>query len=111
MPMNEIQTLPSESGGCGVALLLLLGMAFWCWFSSGPYFLRWPLVVLIVLITSGHSLGGVVANVIAPLAGPILTLLIMFAGLMIMIRGFGGRSRRRYYGDDWRRGGRYDDRW
>ena len=36
-----------------LGLLLLIGLACWCWFSTGPLFLRWPLVVLIVLIILG----------------------------------------------------------
>jgi len=109
--MNNVQSLDQTNGTPMLGLLLLIGMAFWCWFSSGPLFLRWPLVVLIVLVTSGHWLGGIVTAYAAVFAGPILTLLIIFAGLMIMIRGIGCRPRNRYYRDNRYRRGWYGDRW
>jgi len=109
--MNDAQTISASSGSPALGLLLLIGAAFWCWFRSGPLFLRWPLVVLIILMTSGHWLGGIVGAYVGTLAGPILVILIMFAGLMIMVRGLGGRRRGPNY-RDYRYGrGRYGDRW
>jgi len=85
-----------------IALLLFIGLAWWCWLSSGPRFLRWPLVVLIVLITSGHQLGGIVSAYAGALTGPALLLLVMFAGIMIILRGFGGHRRHQSH-RNWRR--------
>ena len=110
--MNPQIFTPDASNGA-LGLLLVIGLACWCWFSSGPLFLRWPLVVLIVLMTSGHWLGGVVGAYVGALAGPILLLLIVFAGLMIMLRGLGLRGRSRN-NRDYRYNGRrgwYGDRW
>jgi hypothetical protein len=90
-----------------LGLLLCIALACCCWFGCGPRFLRWPLIVLIVLMTSGHQLGALMAAWIDALSEPILTLLIMLLGFVIMVRGFGWRSRRR----DYREGGWFRDRW
>ena len=111
--MNNAQPISDASGGSALGLLLLIGLACWCWFSSGPLFLRWPLVVLIILMTSGHWAGSIIGAYVNALAAPVLTLLIVFAGLMIMIRGIGGRGRGRN-NPDYRYNGRrgwYGDRW
>lgn len=100
--MNQAQTsLSAAHGNPMLALLLFIGLAWWCWLSSGPRFLRWPLVVLIVLITSGHQLGGIVSAYAGAFVGPVLLLLIVFAGIMIILRGGGGRARQ--YQRNWRR--------
>jgi len=105
-PNTPIETTGSPMLG----LLLLIGMACWCWLGRGPLFLRWPLVVLIVLMTSGHALGGVVAELVGALAGPILLFAIVIAGFLVMLRGVGWRPRRH---DDYYRYGRgwHDRRW
>ena len=69
---------------------------------------------MLVLMTSGHCLGGIVAAYANILAGPVITLLIMGVGLMIMLRGLGWQARGRYhqysrynrYGRGW-----HGDRW
>jgi len=105
------QNAPIESTSSPMlGLLLLIGLAYWCWLSRGPRFLRWPLVILIVMITSGHQLGGIVSAYAGALAGPILLLLIVSAGLMIMIRGLGWRPRGRSYRDNRYGRGWYDNR-
>lgn len=93
-----------------LTLLFLIALACWCWLGSGPYFLRWPAIVLLVLLSSGHSAGSAVAAHLDVLAGPLLTLGIMLFGLWIIIRGaLGWRHRpRRYYGPYYRR--RWHDR-
>jgi len=109
--MNSAQTFTETNGSPMLGLLLLIGMALWCWFSFGPLFLRWPLVVLIVLMTSGHRLGGVIGAYAGALAGPVLLFMIVIAGIMIIIRGFVWRPRRRF-DDDYRYGrGGHDRRW
>ena len=90
-----------------LSLLLVFGLACWCWFGRGPRFLRWPLVVIFLLIQSGNPIGNVVSAWIGALSGPLLQLLIVVIGIMIMFRGLGWRSRRR----DYREGGRNRDRW
>jgi hypothetical protein len=91
-----------------LGLILLIALACWCWIGFGPRFLRWPCIVVILLMTSGHQLGGMVAAYVEAFSEPALTLLIMFIGLMIILRGFGWRSRRRdYYRDE----GWFRDRW
>lgn len=109
--MNSASHIPEASGSSLLGLLLVIGLACWCWLGRGPFFLRWPLVVVIVLMTSGHQFGGVIGSFVDALAPPVLTLVIVLAGIMIMLRGVrggGGRSGPRH--DYHRRGGRYD-RW
>lgn len=108
---TNAQTLTETNGSPMLGLLLLIGMALWCWFSSGPLFLRWPLVVLIVLMTSGHWLGGIIGAYAGALAGPLLLFLIMIAGFMVMLRGFGWRPRRQYQADYRYRRGWHGNRW
>ena len=70
----------------------------------------WPLVVILVLFTSGHWAGDIVSTYVGALAEPVLTLLIMVGGLLIILRGFGFR-RRRTYRPDYREGWWRNDRW
>jgi hypothetical protein len=76
-----------------LALLLIIALACWCWFGSGPVFLRWPAVIVLVLLTSGHTAGAAFGNYVDGLAGPILVLAIMAIGLSMMLRP---HIRRRY---------------
>jgi len=108
--MNEAPASLS-SLGCGpLGLLLVIGLCCWCWLGRGPRVLGWPLVVILVLMTSGHWAGGIVSAYVGALAKPVLTLLIVVAGLMIILRGFGVRSRRPYR-PDYREGWWRNDRW
>lgn len=77
-----------------IGILLLVALAIWCWLFEGPRFLRWPLVVLIVLTTSGHQLGSEVAAGTNVLAATLLPFLLVIAGILIMLRG---GFRRRYH--------------
>ena len=79
-----------------LSILLLLALSCWCWFGHGPYFLRWPALLVAVLLTSGHPVGGPLGLFLEAIAPAILTLVIALAGLLIILRGaFGGwRSRR-----------------
>lgn len=99
MPVNNAQSLPDASGHSTMGLLILIALACWCWFGHGPRFPRWPLVVLIILITSGHWLGGIAAVYLGMFAGPLLTLFFVWLGLWLMVRGLGWRPRRRYHHD------------
>lgn len=108
--MNEAQPSFSDAGCSPLGLLLIIGLCCWCWLGRGPRILAWPLVVVLVLMTSGHWAGGVVGASVGALAEPVLTLLIVVAGLLIILRGFGVRSRRSerpYYREGWWR----NDRW
>ncbi|HPA16167.1 MAG TPA: hypothetical protein PLU30_00370 [Verrucomicrobiae bacterium] len=90
-------------------LLLLILLGCWCWFGAGPLCLRWPVIVLLVLLTSDHWASPAVAAQLDALAGPLLTLGIMFFGLWIIVRGaFGWPRYRRYYDPYYRR--RWHDR-
>ena len=109
--MNDLQSLSESPAGPSVALFLLFAGAFWCWIGSGPLCLRWPLIVLIVLMTSGHSLGALISCYLGALSGPILVLLITLAGIRIMIFGFGRRPRRDHYYDHDRHASRWGRRW
>jgi hypothetical protein len=90
-------------------LILLIALACWCWLGTGPLLFRWPLVVLLVLLTSGHQMGAVVGSYLETFAEPILTLGIVFLGLWIMVRGFGGRRRTEH--DYHHRRGWHGHRW
>lgn len=104
--------VPIETNANSIfGLLLLIGVACWCWFGRGPLFLRWPFVVLIVLVTSGHWLGGIVGVYASALAGPVLLFLVVIAGFMLMLRGFGWRPRRHYPRDFRYRRGWHANRW
>ena len=71
--------------------------------------LRWPLMVLIVLVTSGHQLGSEVASGANTLAATLLPFLLVIAGIVIMLRGgFRRRPRPPYHYRE--RRDRYD-RW
>lgn len=70
-----------------LAILLFIALACWCWRGTGPYFLRWPLVVIVVALTSGHPVIAFFGEGFEALAGPLLTLLIMMLGLWIMLGG------------------------
>ena len=103
----------SGSSGVSLAVLLVIGFACWCWLGAGPRCCRWPLVVILVLMTSDHWAESIVGTYVNALASPVLTLLIMFAGLMFMLRGLGLRGRGRN-NPDYRYNGRrgwYGDRW
>lgn len=103
-------------------LLLCIFLAIWCWLGRGPYFLRWPAILMVVLLTSGHPLISVVDSEFGGILGPLLSLFFAIFGLTIIFRGIFGGSRRRYnqYGppEPWHRrhrlfGGRREryDRW
>jgi hypothetical protein len=100
--MNE-QISTNTSGSGALALLLVIGLGCRCWLSWGPRFLRWPLLALLVRMTTGHWMGSIEAADMDALAEPVLTLMIVVAGLLIMLRGVGCRPRRNYYRDRWRR--------
>lgn len=81
--------------------ILFLFVAFWCWFGRGPYLLRWPALLGVVVLTSGHPLAAMLGEDLAPLAGPLLTLLFAILGLTIIFRALSGSSSRGYrYHDD-----------
>jgi len=103
-------------------LLICIFLAIWCWLGRGPYFLRWPALLGIVALTSGHPLAAMLGEDLEPLAEPLLTLFFVILGLLLIFRGVFGGSRRRYnqYGspEPWHRrhhrfGERRDryDRW
>ncbi|MEM6915003.1 MAG: hypothetical protein AAF491_00450 [Verrucomicrobiota bacterium] len=75
-----------------IGFLCLIGLAVWCWLYEGPRFLRWPVIVLLVLMTSGHQLGESVAASADALAAILLPFLLLIVGLLVMLRG--GRRRR-----------------
>lgn len=102
-----------------ILTVLFLLVALWCWFGRGPYFLRWPAVVLIILFTSGHPLGGMLGGMLDGFAEPLLTLFFMILGFSFIVRGVFGRSHRRHrdfgppphwhnHHRDYGRRGRYD---
>lgn len=72
--------------------------------------LRWPMVVLVVLLTSGHWAGNVVGAYLDVLAQPLLTLLLMLLGLWIIIRGVVGHQREPYQREHYRHGRDWHDR-
>jgi hypothetical protein len=67
------------------------------------------MLVLIVLLTSGHPLGVQLHQALAPMTEPLLVLGILASGLMCLIRGFRGSRQGSYYQDN--RRGRSYDRW
>lgn len=93
--------------------LLFLALACWCWLGQGPYFLRWPAVVIVVILTSGHPLAGMAGEDFEQLVWPLLTLFFALLGLWIIIRGVFGPPRPRHYHHHPRYGryGRYGRRW
>ena len=91
-----------------LGFLLVVGLALWSWLGNGPRFLRWPLVIVFLLMTFGREYGGIASAQLDALAAPVLTLAIMVAGFLIILRGFGWRPRRRRYRYERRW---YDDRW
>lgn len=93
-----------------LALLLIVGLAGWCWLGSGPLFLRWPSIVVMVLLTSGHNAGTAINGYLDKIAGPVLVLVIMAIGLSMMLRP---HMRRRYrdYPFHRRPNNRYGNRW
>jgi hypothetical protein len=98
-----------------IGFLMLLALAGWCWFGYGPRFLRWPVLVLLVLVTSRHALGESLAHSLDALAGSVLPILIVAIGIWVMTRGFLTESHRSQRYRRWRDGstGRrwWDDRW
>lgn len=90
-----------------LGIVLIIALACWSLFGNGPRFLRWPSIIVLLLMTSGHPIGGIVGAYVGAFAAPVLTLLIMLCGIMIILRGSGWRPRRR----DYREGGRFYDRW
>jgi hypothetical protein len=78
-------------------LILIIALACWCWLGRGPRCCRWPLVVLLALLTSGHQAGAVVGSHLEMLAGSLLTLGLVLLGLWIMVRGVSGRRQVREY--------------
>lgn len=80
--------------------VLFLFIALWCWFGRGPYLLRWPALLGVVAMTSGHPLAAMLGKDLEPLAAPLLTLFFMILGLSIMLRGVFGPSRRRHHYHD-----------
>lgn len=108
--MNEAQTFLSSTAYSPLGSLLVIGLCCWCWLGRGPRVLGWPLVVILVLMTSGHWAGEIVSAYMEVIAEPMLALLIMMSGLLIILRGFGFRSRRRYR-PDYREGWWRNDRW
>jgi hypothetical protein len=87
------QLAADASGNDFIALLLIIALAAWCWLGSGPLFLRWPSVVVLVLLTSGHTAGTAISGYLDKIAGPVLVLVIMAIGLSMMLRP---HMRRRY---------------
>jgi len=73
--------------------------------------LRWPLVVLIVLVTSGHQLGSEVASGANTLAASLLPFIFVIVGVLVMLRGGFGRRGRRSYDTYRERRYRHDRRW
>jgi hypothetical protein len=94
-----------------LSILLLLGVSCWCWFGNGPYFLRWPAVIMVVLLTSGHPLAAVFGPELEQLAAPLLALFFAVLGLAIILRGLFGFSGRRYHHGYHDYHGRYGRRW
>ena len=78
--------------------VLFILVALWCWFGRGPYFLRWPAVLLTILLTSGHPLGGILGGMFDGLAEPLLVLFFLILGFSMMLRGLFGQSHRRHRG-------------
>jgi hypothetical protein len=101
--------------------ILFLLVALWCWFGRGPYLLRWPALLGVVALTSGHPLAALLGEDLEPLAQPLLALFFAILGLTIIFRAVFGPSRGRYHYDDgplgyWhhhhrRYGNRYGRRW
>ena len=83
-----------DSSISGGGLLLVIALACWCWLGAGPRCFRWPLLVLLALLTSGHWTGSLAGEYLDAVAGPLLVLLIMAVGFSIMLRGFWPRQPR-----------------
>lgn len=110
--MNSSPPLPIDSHNPLFISLLLVTLAFCCWFGYGPRGLCWPLVALVVLITSGHDFGKVAVTHLKVFAGPLFTLFLMLFGLRLLFRGIGWHPRRYHHRDHNRYGRRrHDDRW
>jgi hypothetical protein len=98
-----------------ITFFLLIVLACWSWFGYGPRFLRWPAVVLLILMSSGHPLGRELSGAVEPITLSLLPLAIVLLGIWIMVRGvFSRRSWRRpdWRRDDYERGRRrWNERW
>lgn len=95
------QPLPTEASGNGfVALLLLLGVAGWCWLGRGPLCLRWPALAALLVVLPGTR--SFMSSLAGAFAGPMLLLLILIFAMNMMVRGRVGSRRSRYY-DELRR--------
>ena len=94
-----------------LAIILFLALACWCWFGQGPYFLRWPAVVIVVALTSGHPLAQVLGKDFEQLIWPLLALFLALLGLWIIIRGVFCPPGRRYHHHHHDHYGRYGRRW
>jgi hypothetical protein len=91
-------------------ILLSLIVAVWTWLGTGPRLLRWPSLLGLVLLTSGHPLGQALVANTEVLAAPLLTLLIMGFGIKLMLGG-GAAARRRDSYARYLEERRYRDRW
>lgn len=98
-----------------MALLILVSVAIWSWLGRGPIFFRWPALVGLTLLTSGHPLGIALARVLDGMAEPLLALFFVFLGISIILKPIFGGSRRRYtprrYDDPRREGRGWYDQW
>lgn len=99
-----------------ISFILVLVIAFWSWFGYGPRLLRWPSVVVLILLTSGHPLGQNLAGVLDSTTVVLLPLAVALLGIWIMVRGLFPRGARRHrpgwQRDDYERGRRWwDERW
>ena len=110
-PLLAVVTMVGHQTGTPVVgmtpLLLTVALSLWCWLGGGPALLRWPLVIFLILLTSGHPFGGLVSSGLEELAGPILLLLIVAVGFSMILRSFRTSRRNpwcaRRENDQWRR--------
>ncbi len=75
---------------------LFLALAGWCWLAGGPAFLRWPALLLVVVVSSGHPVAAVIAEQGDPWAARLLPILLFLAALRLLLRQRKSRPRRSF---------------
>lgn len=85
--LNSFEPLFNSPGFSSLGLLMLMILTCYFWMSDGGKELKVPLLILVIVVSSGHPLGTTIGNYFGLLALPFVVLAALSYGIWYL--GYG----------------------